>query len=290
MSLYTSLLQKAAHPLSEVQIRKITAVNKNFNAEDIEHYYWPMIELIGRRIESKRAAASRDQSFLEDDPQSPFIISISGSVASGKTTMARMLAALLPELPVKPQVDIVSTDCFLFPTRILTERNLMSQKGFPISYDWDAMITFLKDLHSGKKEYKLPIYSHETYDILQDDFLFIENPEIVIVEGLNLLQLNESCGYIPSDFIDFSIYIDVSKDLLESWFLKRIASLRHRGKGFYAHLVNLKEEEAQIRADRIWKTINLPNLERYIEPTRSRADMIITKTEAHRIEKVVLRK
>ncbi len=290
MSLYTDLLKKSANSLNKDQLLEISNNNNLFSKKDIQEYYWPLVELIGRRIVSKKQNLTKDRNYLKDAIDTPYVVSISGSVASGKTSMAQLLAGLLHLLPGNPKVDIVSTDCFLFPTAILTERNLMNQKGFPISYDWNAMIQFLKDLHSGKTNFQLPIYSHETYDILKDEFLTINNPQIIIVEGLNLLQLNTACGYIPTDFIDFSIYIDVSKDLLEEWFLKRIAYLRQEGKGFYARLVNLTEDEAKTRADRIWKTINLPNLEMFIEPTRSRANAIIDKGIDHLIKNIKLRK
>jgi type I pantothenate kinase len=229
----------------------------------------------------------------------PFIIGLAGSVAVGKSTTARVLQALLARWPSHPKVELVPTDGFLFANALLEERGLMNRKGFPDSYDLTRLLNFLGEVKSGKERVEAPVYSHLIYDVLPDQLLVIERADIVIVEGLNVLQpakLPRDGEAIPfvSDFFDFSVYIDAADDLIESWYVERFLRLRQtafRDPASYFHrYATLSEDEARATGLSIWRSINLVNLKENILPTRQRADLILRKGADHAVETVALRK
>ena len=229
----------------------------------------------------------------------PFIIGLAGSVAVGKSTTGRVLQALLARWPSHPSVELVPTDGFLFPNAVLEERGLMTRKGFPESYDLTRLLNFLAEVKSGRERIEAPVYSHLVYDVLPDQAIVIERPDIVIVEGLNVLQpakLPKDGAAIPfvSDFFDFSIYIDAADGLIEDWYVERFLRLRQtafRDPASYFHrYATLSEEEAKAIGLSLWRTINLVNLTENILPTRQRADLILRKAQDHAVETVALRK
>jgi type I pantothenate kinase len=225
----------------------------------------------------------------------PYVIAIAGSVAVGKSTTARILRALLAEWPDHPRVDLVTTDGFLHDNRTLVERGILERKGFPESYDVRRLVRFLADVKSGRDVVTAPIYSHLRYDIVQGEELRLQRPDIVIVEGLNVLQPGErSARVFVSDFIDFSIYIDASEEDLERWYVERFMRLRQTAfrdpESYFKSYADLPDEQAAETARRIWRSINLVNLRENILPTRDRARLILTKGADHRVERIFLRK
>ncbi len=229
----------------------------------------------------------------------PFVIGLAGSVAVGKSTTARALRALLARWPAHPRVDLVTTDGFLWPNKVLDERGLMNRKGFPESYDFGRLLRFLADVKSGRGQVVAPIYDHIAYDVVSDGGAVVERPDILIVEGLNVLQpsrLPKDGRTIPyiSDFFDFSIYIDAEASLIERWYVDRFLKLRETAfrqpQAFFHRYGSLSDEAAKARALELWRTINLVNLTENIVPTRQRADLILRKGEEHRVVEVQLRK
>jgi type I pantothenate kinase len=251
-------------------------------------------------VEAAQALHLATERFLrKGNSKMPFIVGLGGSVAAGKSTTARVLRALLARWPSHRRVDLVPTDGFLLANAVLEERGMMERKGFPESYDLAKLLDFLAEVKSGKARVEAPVYSHLVYDVLPDQKLVIEQPDIVIVEGLNVLQpakLPKDGKAIPyvSDFFDFSIYIDAAEELVESWYVERFLRLRQtafRDPASYFHrYASLSEEEASETGLSIWRKINLVNLRENILPTRQRADLILRKGADHAVETVALRK
>jgi type I pantothenate kinase len=262
--------------------------------------YLPLSRLLNLYVESSQELHGDTENFLgKGESKMPFIIGLAGSVAAGKSTTGRVLQALLARWPSHPDVALVPTDGFLFPNAVLEARGLMTRKGFPESYDLSQLLKFLADVKSGKSAVEAPVYSHLVYDVLKDQTLTIDRPDIVIVEGLNVLQpatLPKDGRAIPfvSDFFDFSIYIDAAEDLVETWYVERFLRLRQtafRDPASYFHRYStLSESEARETALSIWRAINLVNLKENILPTRQRADLILRKGADHAVESVEIRK
>ncbi len=262
--------------------------------------YLPLSRLLNFYVEALQELHSATTGFLrKGDGKMPFIIGLAGSVAVGKSTTGRVLQALLARWPSHPRVELVPTDGFLFPNAVLEERGLMTRKGFPESYDLTRLLNFLAEVKSGRERIEAPVYSHLVYDVLPDQAILIERPDIVIVEGLNVLQpakLPKDGAAIPfvSDFFDFSIYIDATDQLIESWYVERFLRLRQtafRDPASYFHrYATLSEEEARAIGLSLWRTINLVNLTENILPTRQRADLILQKGQDHAVKTVALRK
>jgi type I pantothenate kinase len=227
-------------------------------------------------------------------PKVPYVIGIAGSVAVGKSTFARILQALLARWPEHPKVDLITTDGFLFPNRVLEDRGIMNRKGFPESYDTKALLQFMRDLKGGAHEVKAPVYSHVVYDIVDGDHVTVRQPDILILEGLNVLQVGSEANEFVSDYFDFSIYIDAAEPDIEQWYIERFQTLRETvfrdPDSFFQMYAHLSDEEAVATARMIWREINGKNLVENIEPTKSRASLILEKGHDHRVTNVQLRR
>jgi type I pantothenate kinase len=287
-------------PLTEAEVEHLSGLTERVEAREVVDIYLPLSRLLNLHVEGAQDLhAASDQFLKQNDKKVPFIIGLAGSVAVGKSTTARVLQALLSRWPSHPKVELLPTDGFLFPNAVLEERGLMSRKGFPESYDLPRLLNFLADIKSGKERVEAPVYSHLIYDVLADQALALEHPDILIVEGLNVLQpakLPKDGEAIPfvSDFFDFSIYIDADAGLIEAWYVERFLRLRQtafRDPASYFHrYAELGEEEAVETGLSIWRSINLVNLLENILPTRQRADLILRKGADHAVETVSLRK
>jgi type I pantothenate kinase len=287
-------------PLTEAELENLSGLTERISTDEVVEVYLPLSRLLNLYVESTQALHASTMNFLrKGDSKMPFIVGLAGSVAAGKSTTARVLRELLARWPSHRRVDLVPTDGFLFANAVLEERGMMERKGFPESYDLTKLLNFLAEVKSGKARVEAPVYSHLVYDVLPDQKLVIEQPDIVIVEGLNVLQpakLPKDGQAIPyvSDFFDFSIYIDAAEELVESWYVERFMRLRQtafRDPASYFHrYAALSEEEALATGLSIWRTINLVNLRENILPTRQRADLILRKGEGHAVETVALRK
>lgn len=282
-------------------LEALSGVIEELSMDEVEQIYLPMSRLLNLYVAAAQELHAVTSRFLgKQDGRMPFIIGIAGSVAAGKSTVARVLRALLARWPDHPRVDLVTTDGFLWPNEELEARGIMNRKGFPESFDTARLLKFLGDVKAGRSNVEAPVYSHFHYDILPSQKIVVDRPDILIVEGLNVLQparLPKDGEVIPfvSDFFDFSIYIDADPKQIEAWYVARFMRLRQtafRDPGAYFHrYAHLTHDEALAKAAEIWRTINLRNLEENILPTRQRARLILRKSgNDHRIESVSLRK
>src|SRR5690606_35604754 len=286
--------------LEAADIESLRTLNDPISLAEAEVVYLPLTRLLSFYVEAIQNLHAVSSRFLgHNGAKVPFIIGVAGSVAVGKSTTARILRALLRRWPSSPRVDLITTDGFLHPNKVLNERGLMERKGFPESYDRAAFVDFLAAVKSGKPKVSAPVYSHLVYDVVPGEKGIVESPDILIVEGLNILQPGDlprtgTPIVFASDFIDFSIYIDADEDVLESWYVERFMKLRQTAfrdpKSFFKRFAELSESAAIGTAETIWKNINLPNLRENILPTRSRADLVLKKGADHAIHEVALRK
>ncbi len=281
--------------LSQRDIDEIRGINEELSLQEVEEVYLPLSRLLNLHIaaiQELHRVTSRFLGTLAD--KVPYVIAIAGSVSVGKSTTARILQTLLSRWPDHPRVDLVTTDGFLFPNAILNERGIMHRKGFPESYDRVRLVRFVSELKSGVSPLRIPIYSHLEYDIVGDAEQTIERPDIVILEGLNVLQAGRATPVFVSDFVDFSIYVDAPPEQLESWFLTRFRKLRETAfrdpRSFFHRYAGVPEEEAMAMARDVWSRINLLNLQENILPTRDRARLILEKGEGHVVERVLMRR
>ena len=283
--------------LTEQDLKPLLGINEELSIDEVRTIYLPLVRLINYYIDENIRRQNVLRRFLgEKSTNVPYIISIAGSVAVGKSTSARILQSLLSHWPKQRKVDLITTDGFLHPLAYLQEHNLLHKKGFPISYNTPQLIRFLADIKSGKPNVTAPIYSHLTYDIIPDQFNVIDQPDILILEGLNVLQpnRNQANELFVSDFVDFSIYVDAEEDLLKEWYIHRFLKFRQSAftdpNSYFKHYANLSEQEAVTTAGKIWDEINGLNLKENILPPRERADLILKKGANHEVELVTLRK
>ncbi len=286
--------------LTPSELEELSGLIETLSVEEVETIYLPLSRLLNLYVAAAQELHAVTSKFLgQAEKKVPFIIGVAGSVAIGKSTTARVLAALLKRWPDHPRVDLITTDGFLYPNHELDARGLMNRKGFPESFDTAKLLSFLVDVKSGRERAAAPVYSHFHYDIVPDAEIVIEQPDILIVEGLNVLQparLPKDGKAIPfvSDFFDFSIYLDADPSLIQAWYIERFMRLRKTAfqdpQAYFHQYALLTPEEARNMGELIWRNINLKNLEQNILPTKQRARLILTKSANHRIERVALRK
>ena len=283
--------------LTEQDLKPLLGFNEALSLNEVSTIYLPLTRLINYYIEENLRRQTVLNRFLGvQNPKVPYIIGIAGSVAVGKSTSARILQSLLSHWPNERKVDLITTDGFLHSLQKLKQDNLLHKKGFPVSYDTAKLIRFLAEIKSGKEKVQAPIYSHLTYDIVPHEFTKIKQPDILILEGLNVLQTagNNSNQTFVSDFVDFSIYVDAQEVLLKEWYIKRFLKFRQSAfsdpNSYFKHYAKLSEQEAIATAASIWENINGLNLRENILPTRERADLILTKGADHAVELIKLRK
>lgn len=286
--------------LAESELEQLSGLIEELSVREVEEIYLPMSRLLNLYVAGAQQLHQVSSKFLgHSDGKVPFILGVAGSVAVGKSTTARVLKALLARWPDHPRVDLITTDGFLLPNAELERRQLMERKGFPESFDTARLLNFLAEVKSGAARVEAPVYSHFHYDILPDQKTVIECPDILIVEGLNVLQparMPRGGEAIPfvSDFFDFSIYLDAEPVVIQEWYVTRFMRLRStafRDPGAYFHkYAHLEQGAARVRALQIWRSINLKNLEENILPTRQRARLILNKEADHKVGSVALRK
>lgn len=296
---WAALRDSTEMPLTEAELATLRGLNEEVSMEEVAEIYLPLSRLLNLYVAATQDLYRATDTFLHNPAAKvPYVIGIAGSVAVGKSTTARILQALLARWPDHPTVDLVTTDGFLYPNAELEARGLMSRKGFPESYDRRRLLRFVADVKSGRAETAAPLYSHLVYDVL-DQSQIVRQPDIMILEGLNVLQSSRGGGrgaptIFVSDFFDFSIYVDAREEDLEQWYVERFLRLREtafRDEDSYFHnYASLTREEATATARRIWREINLVNLRANIRPTRERASLILTKDADHAVQQIRLRK
>jgi type I pantothenate kinase len=287
--------------LSAGEVTRLRSLNDPIDLEEVRRIYLSLSRLLSAHVESSQILFAQRKRFLNlaNDQKTPFVIGIAGSVAVGKSTTARILKELLSRWPSSPKVDLITTDGFLQPNAWLEEHDLMERKGFPESYNMPALLKFLSAIKAGQGGVPAPLYSHLSYDVLPDQFQIVDRPDILIFEGINVLQsrdLPADGKIVPmvSDFFDFSIYIDADEGLIHRWYVDRFMRLRKTAfvdpKSYFHRYSEITDEAALERAEYLWANINLKNLRQNILPTRPRADLILRKGEDHLVEQVSLRK
>ncbi len=297
---WASLRADTPLTLTVEDLNRLRSLSEPLSLEEVIEIYLPLSRLLALYVAATQGLYKATQRFLgSDGGKVPYIIGVAGSVAAGKSTLARVMQALLSRWPNTPKVQLVTTDGFLYPNAVLAAEGLMDKKGFPESYDGMALLNFLSDVKAGTSNVHAPVYSHLTYDIMPDEFVTVDRPDILIVEGLNVLQPGRppkdgrGTAFV-SDYFDFSVYLDADEDVLEQWYVERFQRLRQTAfrdpRSYFRKYADQTNAEAEAMARDIWTRINLRNLHENILPTRARASLVLTKDASHSIQTVELRK
>jgi type I pantothenate kinase len=299
-AVWAALRQDTPMTLTRSEIAELRSLHDRLDIEEVEEIYLPSSRLLSLYVTATQRLFRAQQRFLgTEEVKMPYVIGVAGSVAVGKSTTARVLKALLARWPNTPKVELVTTDGFLYPNAVLEREGLMEKKGFPESYDRPALLRFLHDIKAGRRPARAPVYSHLTYDITPNEWIEIANPDILIVEGLNVLQANplprdgRDFPFV-SDFFDFSVYLDADEDVVRKWYVDRFLALRgttfRDPQSYWHRYAQLNDTQAIATATSIWTRINLVNLRENILPTRSRAHLILKKESSHLVSEVALRR
>jgi type I pantothenate kinase len=286
--------------LDAADLGRLRGLGDRIDLEEVEQVYLPLSRLLNFYVGATAGLHRITTDFLGERPEkTPFVIGVAGSVAVGKSTTARLLKELLSRWPGTPRVELVTTDGFLYPNAELERRNLLQRKGFPESYDRRALLRFVAEVKAGKGEVRAPVYSHLTYDIVPDEQIVVRQPDVLIVEGLNVLQAprvqdDGRTGMAVSDFFDFSVYVDAHLEDIREWYVERFLRLRETAfanpDSYFHRYAALSDDEAVATALRIWTEINEVNLRENVLPTRSRATLVLAKGRDHSVRRVRLRK
>lgn len=293
---WARLAPRMPNPLTEEEVRRLRGTGDRLELREVAEVYLPLSRLVSLyQVAASRLHAETTDFLGQRATPTPFVIGVAGSVAVGKSTTARLLKELLRRWEGTPKVDLITTDGFLHPNAVLEERGLMGRKGFPESYDRRKLLGFVSQVKSGAAEVRAPVYSHLTYDIVPGEEIVVRRPDILIVEGLNVLQPPPSRAHLAvSDLFDFSIYVDARTSAIRDWYVDRFFALKEGAfrdpQSYFHRFADLTESQARAYSQGVWDTINGPNLAEHILPTRSRADLVLRKADDHSIRSVLLRK
>ncbi|MDR1426777.1 MAG: type I pantothenate kinase [Bifidobacteriaceae bacterium] len=297
---WSELAAETPLPLTEADVRRLRALGDEIDLAEVDTIYRPLSRLLHLHVAASRRLYEARETFLHNDTtKTPYVIGVAGSVAVGKSTTSRLLQELMARWPDTPRVALVPTDGFLYPNAELDRRGLMGRKGFPESYNRGELLRFLTKIKSGIPEVAAPVYSHLTYDIVPGETTVVHRPDILILEGLNVLQparreTDGAASLAVSDLFDFSIYIDAKAPDIREWYIERFRALRATAftdiRSYFRRYASLDDDQARDVAGATWDTINAPNLIHNIAPTRSRATLILAKAANHRVQRIQLRK
>ena len=297
---WARLSRQTPLPLSEEDVTRLRGLGDRVDLREVDAVYRPISRLLNIQVAAAQALRRSREDFLDQHQhRTPYIIGVAGSVAVGKSTTARLLRELMARWPETPRVQLVTTDGFLHSNAVLESRGIMHRKGFPESYYRRRLLRFVADVKAGQEQVEAPVYSHLTYDILEDERVVVQQPDVLIVEGLNVLQparprRDGRLGMAVSDFFDFSVYVDARVEDVQRWYVERFLKLRRTAfsdpRSYFRRYADLTDEEAVETAQGIWQRINGPNLTENVVPTRGRADLVLRKDGQHRVHSVLLRK